>query len=458
MATQKKYAGSGESSAAIKQECLTDTNQSNNSTKSPRIKNPNPMWKYMGLGENFHPRLPSRNWIIFLTIVGSFSATVVYDKREKKRNQLKWCKLVEHVAKQHLDPRKMPRKIAIYLEAPPQDGLRAAQDHFKEFIKPILVSSGLDWEFIQGRKEGDIREQVIDRIMHSRLSPEEKIEKDFIAQFRMKNKVTDFEGPGGDIVIGRHTWKEYIQGLHEGWIAIPKDSEDLASKSQNNNDITDSIISSETPQGDRSSSSDYKLMDSSETLVLPRPYFNTHRYFMSPLLEDIPSELEPSVPISFPHLLGFLNTPKRIYRFLNRRKLADSIGREIAAAILSSYRPYHIFEDLEPSELSTKRNSQYIDHNESSYSESFEQQVALQDEEKDWHKSVWAQQDAEPKRLWSCPLVLDPRIATRMRRYELSPEEEEKANRIEIHEEEVEGWIKGNIRSLWRAGVTALFP
>ncbi|RKF57453.1 Mitochondrial import inner membrane translocase subunit tim54 [Erysiphe neolycopersici] len=452
------HRGTGDTITTVRQDALAGGEQNSKNTlissSGPKRK-PNPIWKYMGFGENFHPRLPSRNWMIFLSMVGSFSAAVIYDKREKKRNQLKWCKLVEHIAKQPLDSRTMPRKLSIFLQAPPQNGLRSAQDHFKEFVKPILVSSGLDWEFIQGRKEGEIREKVSDRIKNSRLSIEERAEKDCIAQFRLRNNVKDCRDPGGDIIIGRHTWKEYIQGIHEGWLAAPRKPSDLPSKSQNGDDQKGPSINSSEILHDNEPSSDSKPTENLEKLASPLPCIEIKNYFTLPLPIEIPCQLEPSVPISFPHLLGFFNTPKRLYRFLNRRKLADSIGRETAAAILSSYRPYKDFPDQMQPEFSTGTDSHYLGSNAPPL---FEQQIALQDEEKDWHKSVWVEQGGESKRPWSSPLVLDPRIATRMRKFELTPEEEEKANSIKVLEEEVEGWVKGSIRNLWRAGVTALSP
>jgi import inner membrane translocase subunit TIM54 len=182
------------------------------------LRPPNPIYKYMGLGENFRPRLPSRNWMIFLSITGSFAAAVIYDKREKKRVQRKWCKLVDHVAKEPLDSKAMPRKLTVFLEGPPTDGLRNAQDHFKEYVKPILVASGLDWEFIQGRKEGDIRAELAEKIRDSRLPPGQKRVEDLVAEVRQSSGIKEFDGPRGDIVLGRHTWKEYVRGLHEGWL------------------------------------------------------------------------------------------------------------------------------------------------------------------------------------------------------------------------------------------------
>src|ERR1700760_363702 len=113
---------------------------------------------------NFRFRLPSRNWTIFLTIVGSWSGAVWYDRREKKRIQKKWCDAVSHIRSEPLSPYLMRRKLLIVLSAPPADGLLSAREHFHEYIRPILVAGGMDWEAVEGRKEGDVRAQIAERI------------------------------------------------------------------------------------------------------------------------------------------------------------------------------------------------------------------------------------------------------------------------------------------------------
>ncbi len=157
------------------------------------------------------------------------------------------------------------------------------------------------------------------------------------------------------------------------------------------------------------------------------------------------------MPIREPHLLGFLNTPTRLRRFFNRRALADEIGREVAAVCLCTYREYR--EQAEP---------------EGTIDSQYEQQKALNWEEKDWVKTVW--KEDKPKdaakgspaavtpaeeikeKIWTRDVVMDPRIATRMRRFELQPEDEVRARAIVVPEEEVEGWIKGSVRGLFHWG------
>lgn len=80
--------------------------------------------------------------MIFWTLTTTISTAIIYDKREKKRAIARWTHAVEHLAKEPMhNPSAMPRKLTVYLEAPPGDGLRNAQDHFTEYIKPVLAAS-----------------------------------------------------------------------------------------------------------------------------------------------------------------------------------------------------------------------------------------------------------------------------------------------------------------------------
>ncbi len=120
----------------------------------------------------------------------------------------------------------MPRKLTIYLSAPPGDGLRTAQDHFTEYVKPILAASGLDWDYVQGRMQGDVRAVVAERMRKARRGWENEPEDashiptndELVEMHRKTRNISEYDGVRGDVVIGRHTWKEYVRGLHEGWL------------------------------------------------------------------------------------------------------------------------------------------------------------------------------------------------------------------------------------------------
>jgi import inner membrane translocase subunit TIM54 len=432
----------------------------------------------MGLGENFRPRLPSRNWMIFLSITGTFAAAVIYDKREKKRAQRKWCKLVEHVAKEPLGRQEMPRKLTVFLESPPSDGLRSAQDHFKEYVKPILVASGLDWEFIQGRKEGDVRAELAEKIRNQRTPPEQRTEESVIDEVRRRSGINEFDGIRGDIVIGRHTWKEYVRGLHEGWLGPltepPKPAEEKSTEESNPPENPAALPTQTAPgvtihstTGENGNAlpeetspapePEPKPDDKPKKPPQPAPFITTFEYKSAATPTDLPTELGPSTPISFPHILGFLNTPRRLYRFLNRRVLADSIGRETAAIVLANYRSYYTTSSTLPeTSFSSDDAEESPQSKDQDAAQVAEQQTALFEEEKEWHKSARVRVEGELERTWLEPLVLDPRIGSRMRRFELSAEDEARASSIVVPEEEVEGWIKGGLRSLGRKGLQAV--
>lgn len=390
-------------------------------------------------------RLPSRNWMIFLSATAAFSAAVVYDKREKKRATARWARAVAPLASEPIaNPSQLPRKLTVLLEAPPGDGLRVAQDHFLEYVKPILAASGLDWEFVQGREQGDVRAAVAEKIRRRRsrderpeveLLPTEENVRDAM---RRKNAVPEYDGPGGDIVIGRHAWKEYVRGLHEGWLGPLDPPLKPGETAMTEEDTTALDGEAKKAAEDDKEKEEEEKKDKSARPPQPAPHNSPDDYPTAHLPPLIPSEFSPSEPVPFPHLLGFGGTFTRLHRFLTRRRLADDIGRRVAAVCFAHAREWR--EDAADPDAP------------------YEQQHALEHEERDWVKSAWkkpedAKTDEEraelsAERVWTSPLVVDPRVAARMRRFEIRPEDEARARAIEVPETEVEGWIKGSLRAL----------
>ena len=380
--------------------------------------------------------------MIFLSITGSWTAAVVYDRREKRRIEQKWTKLVEHIASESINEHQMPRKLTVYLSAPPADGLVSARDHFNEYVKPILVAAALDWDAVEGRREGDVRAGLADRIRRLRWKRGELVKeepeidtKDIVEESRLRAGISEWNGPAGDIVIGRHTWKEYVRGLHEGWLGPldPPASVDLYEPLPPAPE-TPPAATTETSESTASSSTDdaspttvhdtapsapepEKPQEEKEEPPKPKkkrqtPPFNTPtEYSQSQLPPTCPQALGPATTIALPHLLGFFNFPIRMYRFLNRRKVAEEAGRQTAAAVLGAYRPYHTLSD---------------DENGAQW----EQEQLLTHEEPEWHKTAKERKDGEGEREWLDDMVIDPRIGERMRKFELSPEEEDRAKNL----------------------------
>lgn len=372
--------------------------------------------------------------MIFLSITGSWTAAVIYDRREKKRIQQKWTKVVEHIAAEPINEHQMPRKLTVYLSAPPADGLVAARDHFNEYVKPILVAAALDWDAVEGRREGDVRAGLADRIRRLRWKRGESVKdepeidaKDIVEESRLRAGIREWDGPAGDIVIGRHTWKEYVRGMHEGWLGpldppasvdlyeplppapeVATDATEQPTTSASQDDASPTVVHDTAP-------SDVEKPKEEETKPKKKrqtpPFITTAEYPQAQLPPTCPQALGPAATVALPHLLGFFNFPIRMYRFLNRRKVADAAGRETAAAVLGAYRPYHTLND-------------------GGDGMQWEQQQFLTHEEPEWHKTAKERKDDEGEREWLDDMVIDPRIGERMRKFELNSEEEERAKHL----------------------------
>ncbi|KAK3725031.1 mitochondrial import inner membrane translocase subunit tim54 [Vermiconidia calcicola] len=419
----------------------------------------NPAFRMMGLPRL---RLPSRNWSIFFTITGSFAGAVIYDKWQTRRIREKWANLVSHIADETLPTHTMPRKLTVYLAAPPGDGLRVAREHFHNYIKPVLVAAAIDWDVVEGRKEGDVRFKTADRIRKKRRRngegeqlPQEEADKALTVEaLREKSGTVDWDGVAGDLIVGRNTWKEYVRGLHEGWLGpvdapkppvVEQQSEfqttvhspghaslgDVAVKAAANTVAPSETDSSSTgdPKDDASPASDDASPDdkskedqkeNEEEKPKPRhppPHIQPSEYSSATPSHHIPELVGPSIGVRFPHILGFRNTPIRIYRFLTRRHLADSVGRDVAAAVLASHRPFPSDSTSYPGDDSNAAGRP-------------EQSEVLLHEEKDWWKTTFQPRKVHEESVWIEDMVLDERIANRMRVFQLTAEDEDRAKRI----------------------------
>ncbi|KAF1814358.1 hypothetical protein P152DRAFT_512738 [Eremomyces bilateralis CBS 781.70] len=476
--------GSTDSSASAKMDPASSKPQATAAQDAvpkaiPKPSEGNPAFRMMGL-PRWRPRLPSRNWMIFLSTVSAFTGAWWYDRREIKRAQKKWCDEVATLAEQPLPPNRMPRRITVVLGTFPGDGLLNMREHFHDYVKPVLLASGLDWDVIEGRKEGEIRAQVAERIREARQKNGEKgasseepvvnapfdLEEARRAQGIYMEGSERRDGPlRGDLVIGRHAWKEYIRGLHEGWLGPldppkveePAKDAEPAVVHEANPAVPASPVSSmaeimtkdgategtnaeppkESEEKEKKEEEKKEEEKKKKKRPQPVPFITPSEYPAAELSPNTPKELGPSAVVTFPHIMGFLNSPQRLYRFLNRRYLADDTGREVAAVAFGHYRPYARHDEShEPSELASDSNSPAAMGSLSEASSS-EQLHLLQDEEKNWHKSYRkrglkedevppakdekaSDEEVEEKPheyTWTNAIVLDPRIADRMRKF-----------------------------------------
>ncbi|MCJ1388626.1 mitochondrial import inner membrane translocase subunit tim54 [Xylographa bjoerkii] len=422
----------------------------------------NPALRMMGL-PRFRARLPSRNWLIFLSITGSFTTALLYDRNQKKKAQKKWCDLVSHLARETLPVTQLPRRFTIFLAAPPGDGLRSAREYFQEYVKPVLVAAAVEWEVVEGRREGDVRAGLAERVRKLRRKNGEKPpvdseepEEDLVQGIQEKAGIRPSSDLEGDLIIGRHTWKEYVRGLHEGWLGplhppdpppIPISATALVSEpslEDPNSDLTAEQATASESGGAPASTPSTEAPPPPPKPVTPiPPYISPSQYSRSPLASTAPRTLKPAAALPFPHILGILNTPIRTYRYLTQRHLADEVGHIVADMVLAkSTRPFSaeldfassIDPDSPTASLSSGEDQSDVGPGAVIAGRScWEQQGVYLDEEKEWHKAAHKPNppgEEGKERVWLEDMVIDERIGQRMTTFVNSMASDEQLQRI----------------------------
>ena len=128
------------------------------------------------------------------------------------------------------------------------------------------------------------------------------------------------EPEGGDIiVVGRNTFKEVLRGIHEGYL-LPSDYVQLPPPAESPQDEEEKKTEEPTSPSDPV----LPAIPGSQYSALPDPLRSDAEYTFTYI---------PSV-----HILGIRHTPRRIYRFLTRRYLANEICEQVVASILEQER------------------------------------------------------------------------------------------------------------------------
>ncbi|KAI9466065.1 inner membrane protein import complex subunit Tim54-domain-containing protein [Lactarius psammicola] len=168
------------------------------------------------------PRLPSRNWLIFLSVTQSFIACYVYDRRQSKQIRQEYVDRVKHLAAEPLHSLDFPRTVTVYsAKWPGDDDWDRSSRYFRKYVKPIFVAAAIDYTVVAGKRHGDLATRVandikterrialgLDAPQQSLLAPSIKGTLD-----ARRRRALD----GGTVIVGRPAFKEYMAGLRRGW-------------------------------------------------------------------------------------------------------------------------------------------------------------------------------------------------------------------------------------------------
>ena len=184
--------------------------------------------EYMGIPKSvlaWKPRLPSRNWSIFLVTVGTLSYLYYDDRRQCRLIKEDYIDKVKHLSTAPMRPGDWPRKITVYAtRSPGDDDYDKALRYFKKYVKPVLVAAGIDWEVTNGTRHGGLARELQSKIQERRrkLLGLEPWMDEITAMSQTPFSLTpqqelQREIDGGLVLVGRPAYKEWAWALKNGW-------------------------------------------------------------------------------------------------------------------------------------------------------------------------------------------------------------------------------------------------
>jgi mitochondrial import inner membrane translocase subunit TIM54 len=95
--------------------------------------------EYTGIPSSWlskRPKLPSRNWLIFLSLTASLTGLYAYDRRQCKRIRNEYVDRVKHLADEPAGALDRPRKVTVYGAKWPDDvDYDRSMRYFRKYMK-----------------------------------------------------------------------------------------------------------------------------------------------------------------------------------------------------------------------------------------------------------------------------------------------------------------------------------
>jgi len=82
------------------------------------------------------PKLPSRNWLIFLSCTSSILGLYIYDRRQCKQIKQEYVDKVKHLSEATVDPFDTPRRVTVYgAKWPGDEEYDQSLKYFRKYVK-----------------------------------------------------------------------------------------------------------------------------------------------------------------------------------------------------------------------------------------------------------------------------------------------------------------------------------
>ncbi|KAG0310601.1 mitochondrial import inner membrane translocase subunit tim54 [Linnemannia gamsii] len=326
------------------------------------------------LSGKLRAKLPSRGWMIFWTTFGTIGGLVVRDHYLTVDAKKRVADKVDILAKQSCGVQDMPRKVTVYITAPPGDGIHKTRHYFKAFVKPVFDAAAVDYEVKEGLVEGQIQRMVAADVRKKRRVAAGKIsalsEAEQAAPIVPMKSVSD-----GIVVLGRIALAEVLQGYNDGClqslddpepVVVAEKAEEVSIKDEAASLVTEATGSVETTTLDKSedtttsteaavaaaaaeltaaaAAAETKSKEGEkkeEEAPAPIPIPQDEAYFSVP-----PSGLEPVGYIPFKNLTGFRNFHKKIFALFNSYDCVEYAGASVMKVAFAETKEFEK-DDLE---------------------------------------------------------------------------------------------------------------
>ncbi|KAI9487569.1 MAG: mitochondrial import inner membrane translocase subunit Tim54 [Benjaminiella poitrasii] len=295
----------------------------------------------------FGLKAPSKGTVIFSGIAGAISGIIYVSNKNTEEAKKRIAQRVSFLAEKPCGVHEMPRKVLVYISAPPGDSIEKSRNWFREYVKPVLVAGAVDYEVKEAKSTGQIESSVIEEIVKSRR---EATEKESVANDTTQKHTSNnpFAAPAmgeimhqrqkdntkfdGILAIGRNAYREVLDGFSKGCdasLAVVEEKppvedtiETKIEESQNNSN-EDQLVEKEP------------LITNDEEKILDQPQSieDNDQYF------SLPPEFAPVMYIPHVNIIGWSNLPYRLYMWYADYKRIEDVGKYVVAVVLNKTRP-----------------------------------------------------------------------------------------------------------------------
>ncbi|CDO73575.1 hypothetical protein BN946_scf185014.g45 [Trametes cinnabarina] len=314
--------------------------------------------RYTGIPPSWldkRPRLPSRNWLIFLSVTSAVTGYYIYDRQQCKKIRKEYVDKVKDIAVQPMGSMELPRLVTVYgARWPGDEDYDRSMKYFRKYVKPVLVAAAIDYDMVKGRRHGDIARHVADKIRKERrvmAGLEQPSTGPMALPGSSFEEKRQRELDGGIIIVGRHTLKEYMAGLKRGWTEglEPVDREEQLAHALESDGRFDEPEPEQPPVGEGEPIPTSSRIPSSKPFSLLNPALRAHTSQSKPTetvpehLNAPPAEIPPQPPmllVSFTNYIGLTQIPLMVWDFFNQRRKVREGAEAAYRLIMGNTRPF----------------------------------------------------------------------------------------------------------------------